>query len=87
MTLTGTTVAAQSFADDVTTQTDFWHQPAVGLIAAGIAVAGLFVAIISLRNSRLWLLQVTGRRAPGVVRNSSTPSPASRSRSSSRRGT
>jgi Protein of unknown function (DUF3592) len=68
MTLTGTTVAAQTFADDVTTQTDFWHQPAVGLIASGIAVAGLFVAIISLRNSRVWLLQVTGRRAPGVVR-------------------
>jgi hypothetical protein len=68
MTLMASTAAAQSFADDVTTQTDLWHQPAVGLIAAGIAVAGLFVTVISLRNSRIWLLQLTGRRAAGVVR-------------------
>jgi len=68
MMLMATTAAAQSFADDVTTQTDLWHQPAVGLIAAGIALAGLFVTIISLRNSRIWLLQLTGRRAAGVVR-------------------
>ncbi len=62
------TVTAQSFADDVTAQSDLWHQPAVGLIAAGIAVAALLVTIISLRNSRIWLLQLTGRRAAGVVR-------------------
>ena len=68
MTSMWTAVTAHSFADDVTTQTDLWHQPAVGLIAAGIAVAALFVTIISLRNSRIWLLQLTGRRAAGVVR-------------------
>jgi Protein of unknown function (DUF3592) len=68
MTSMWTTVTAQGFADDVTSQTDLWHQPAVGLIAAGIAVAALFVTIISLRNSRIWLLQLTGRRAAGVVR-------------------
>ncbi len=68
MTLMVSTAATQSYADDVTTRTDLWHQPAVGLIAAGIAVAALFVTIISLRNSRIWLLQLTGRRAAGVVR-------------------
>ena len=68
MTLMVGTAATQSYADDVTTQTDLWHQPAVGLIAAGIAVAALFVTIVSLRNSRIWLLQLTGRRAAGVVR-------------------
>jgi hypothetical protein len=68
MTLMGNTAVAQSYAEDVTTQTDLWHQPAVGLIAAGIAVAALFVTIVSLRNSRIWLLQLTGRRAAGVVR-------------------
>ena len=68
MTSMWTTVTAQSFADDVTTQTDLWHQPAVGLIAAGIAVAALFVTVVSLRNSRVWLLQLTGHQAAGVVR-------------------
>jgi hypothetical protein len=52
---------------DITSQSDLLNQPAVGLIAAGIAVAALFVTIISLRNSRVWLLQLTGRRASGVV--------------------
>ncbi|HEY9483338.1 MAG TPA: DUF3592 domain-containing protein [Micromonosporaceae bacterium] len=68
MALIGSTAAAQSYADDVITRTDLWHQPAVGLIAAGIALAALFVTIVSLRNSRIWLLQLTGRRAAGVVR-------------------
>jgi len=68
MTLMVGTAATQSYADDVTTQTDLWHQPAVGLIAAGIALAALFVTIVSLRNSRIWLLQLTGRWATGVVR-------------------
>lgn len=68
MALTASTAAVQTYADDVTTQTDLWHQPAVGLIAAGIVVAALFVTVVSLRNSRIWLLQLTGVRAAGVVR-------------------
>ncbi|HZD98517.1 MAG TPA: DUF3592 domain-containing protein [Micromonosporaceae bacterium] len=68
MALMVSTATAQNFAEDVTTRTDLAHQPAVGIIAAGIAVAALFVTVISLRNSRIWLLQLTGRRADGVVR-------------------
>jgi hypothetical protein len=46
---------------------DLVHQPAVGWVMLFAVIGGLFMTIVNLRNARLWLLRITGRRAQGVV--------------------
>jgi hypothetical protein len=43
------------------------HQPAVAWILLGVVVGGVFMTLGNLRNVRVWLLQIRGRRAEGVV--------------------
>lgn len=43
------------------------HQPAVALILLMAVVGALFMTGVNLRNSRLWWLQLFGRRADAVV--------------------
>lgn len=46
---------------------DLAHQPAVAMFLLFIVVGGLVTTIVNLRNADLWLLQIIGRRADGVV--------------------
>jgi hypothetical protein len=46
---------------------DLAHYPAVAFAMLFAIAGGLFMVIINLRNARLWLLRITGRRAQGVV--------------------
>jgi hypothetical protein len=48
-------------------ETSLIHQPAVAWILLGLVLGGLAMAIANLRNVGVWLLQVNGRRAEGVV--------------------
>jgi len=42
-------------------------QPAVAWILLGVVVGGFFMMLANLRNVGVWLLQIRGRRADGVV--------------------
>lgn len=46
-------------------QVDLGHHPAVALFLVVAVFASLFTTIVNLRNARLWVLQVMGRRAYG----------------------
>jgi hypothetical protein len=47
--------------------TSLAHQPAIAFFLIVVVVAGAFTAIANLRNAGVWLLQISGRRAEGVV--------------------
>jgi hypothetical protein len=53
--------------DNRAVPTSLAHQPAVAQFLVAVVVAGGFTTLVNLRNARLWLLQVTGTRADGVV--------------------
>jgi hypothetical protein len=53
--------------DDDITKVDLLHQPAVGMFMIGLLLGGLFMLVVNLRNARLWLLLLRGRRANGTV--------------------
>lgn len=48
--------------------TNLVYSPPVALTLIFVCVAGLLVTFVNLRNARLWLLLIRGRRATGVVR-------------------
>jgi hypothetical protein len=60
-------VRATPGGDNLAMPTSLAHEPAVALFLVGVVVAAGFTTVVNLRNVPLWLLQVTGRRAEGVV--------------------
>jgi hypothetical protein len=47
--------------------TSLIHQPAVAWILLGVVLGGVVMAVANLRNIGIWLIQVNGNRADGVV--------------------
>jgi hypothetical protein len=43
------------------------HHPAVAFALIMVSAAGFMTTLLNLRNARLWLLRIGGRRASGVV--------------------